>query len=141
MSLDRSVRATPWQVVRLAGQKLSSTGDVSFEPIGLAPLSSVATADLVYTPHTGPNEGIMHVIEFTSSGSTALPSVAVANSIRRMRHLEETKGVRFVLATSGQIRTDLLDVDLPPGMQLLGEISTGDDLAKKLNELMEKGDE
>jgi hypothetical protein len=103
--------------------------------------SSASAVDLIYTPSAGPHKGVTYVVEYSSSGTTTVPSVTVANSVRQFQALRERPDTQFVLVTSGSVRHDLLDVEVPSGMHIIADVSTGDDLARQLERLVSSSED
>jgi hypothetical protein len=68
------------------------------------PQSTELTPDLIFTPESGPNQGVPHVVEFQKTNKRFLPSVVVANSSRNSRRIQDLNAeqtIRFALSSNG----------------------------------------
>ena len=106
-------------IIELAADKLRQYGNVEIESITdqLNPYGGTNVPDLVFTPESGPNSHVIHIIEFKTTNAEILPDVLVSNALRYKRSLEEANPgmtLRYALGSNGRVIMEGPEPEIAP---------------------------
>jgi hypothetical protein len=102
--------------------------DLQFVPNkpGLPPGEGIP--DLIFIPKFGPNQGVLHVVEYKQCDTKILPDVFLSNANLYNRKLQEAyPGVKFALSSNADVVTD---EENKANLKVISDVRTADELAQ-----------